>query len=73
MQIGGLEMTNEYYIISFRNERTGEFKEYYQCISTEAPEDIETKARKMRDVWFSKDVPITIRIYKAFKTIYDGE
>lgn len=63
-------MRREYFIISFRNEDTGEFKEYYQIIS---PENVEEKARKLREESFDKDAPITIHIYKHFKTIYDGE
>ena len=60
----------EYYIISFRNVETGEFKEYYQFIS---PEDIEEKARSLRDKFFGKDKVIDIHIYKLTKTIYYGE
>lgn len=63
-------MKYEYYIISFRNERTGEFKEYYQFIS---PEDIEEKAKELKNKFFNKDDIITIHIYKQIKTIYDGE
>lgn len=60
----------QYFIISFKNMKTGEFKEYYQFIS---PEDIEKKARDLRDKFFDKDDIITIHIYKEIKTIYDGE
>ena len=60
----------QYFIISFRNMKTGEFKEYHQYIS---PEDIEKKARDLRDKFFDKDDIINIHIYKEIKTIYDGE
>lgn len=60
----------QYFIINFRNMKTGEFKEYYQYIS---PEDIEKKARDLRDKFFNKDDIINIHIYKLIKTIYDGE
>lgn len=60
----------QYFIISFQNMKTGEFKEYYQYIS---PEDIEKKARDLRDKFFDKDDIINIHIYKKIKTIYDGE
>lgn len=60
----------QYFIISFQNIETGEFKEYYQFIS---PEDIEEKARDLRDKFFDKDDIINIHIYKQIKTIYDGE
>ena len=63
-------MKYEYYIISFKNERTGEFKEYYQFIS---PEDIEEKAKELRNKFFKEDDIIKIHIYKLEKTIYDGE
>lgn len=63
-------MKYEYYIISFQNLNTGELKEYYQFIS---PEDIEEKARELRNKFFDKDTPIHIHIYKRIKMIYDGE
>lgn len=59
-------MKYEYYIISFQNVQTGEFKEYYQFIS---PEDIEEKARNLRDKFFDKNATINIHIYKLIKTI----
>lgn len=62
-------MSYEYYIISFKNDKTGEFKEYYQFIS---PEDIEEKAKYLRNEFFGEDENITIYIYKLEKTIkYD--
>lgn len=60
----------EYYIISFQNMKTGELKEYYQFTS---PEDIEEKARDLRNRFFDKDDVIIIHIYREVKTIYDGE
>lgn len=63
-------MKYEYYIISFQNMKTGELKEYYQFIS---PEDIEEKARDLRDKFFNKDDVIDIYIYKLAKVICQGE
>ena len=63
-------MKYEYYIISFQNIKTGEFKEYYEFKS---PEDIEQIARDLRNKFFNKEDVINIHIYKQVKMIYDGE
>ena len=63
-------MNYNYYIISFQNMKTWEFKEYYQFISSE---DIEEKARDLRDKFFTKDDIINIHIYKLEKTICQKE
>lgn len=63
-------MNYEYYIISFQNMKTGEFKEYYQFISSE---DIEEKARDLRNKFFDKNDVVNIHIYKLAKTICHGE
>lgn len=55
-----------YYIISFRNMLTGDLKEYYQLTTAE---EIEEKAKKLMDKFFSKDDLIEINIYKLVKTI----
>ena len=63
-------MKYEYYVIAFKNNRTGEIKEYYQFTS---PEDIEDKAKDLKKRFFDIDEPITILIYKQIKAIYDEE
>lgn len=63
-------MKHEYYIIAFKNEKTGESKEYYLYLS---PEDIEEKARELRSKFFDEEEYISIHIYKLEKHIYAGE
>lgn len=58
----------KYYLISFKNMNTGELKEYYQFISSE---DIEERARELRNKFFSKNDVIMIYIYQLVNKIED--
>lgn len=57
----------EHYIISFENVRTGEFKEYYLFVS---PEDIEERAKELRNKFFKEEDIIKIHVYKRVDTYY---
>ena len=60
----------KYYIISFRNEKTGETKEYYKC---SADGNIKEIAIKLVDE-FKLDKEMTrIFIYELKEIIYNGE
>lgn len=54
-----------YHIIVFRNVKNGEYKEYY---IVRAEDEIEEKARQLRDEFFNKE-DIEIHIYTLSKRI----
>lgn len=60
----------ENYVISFLNRETNEIREYYVYYCRE---ELEDKARELRNKFYDKDDIIDIQIYKFVKQIRDDK
>ena len=60
----------ENYVISFLNRETNEIREYYVYYCRE---ELEDKARELRNKFYDKDDIIDIQIYKFIKQIRDDK